>query len=324
MSGKQSEGASRILPASDDLRERIRAEAHFFNECAENRSTDGRIPYQADIRRATRVIARPGVEPVDAKMYEIQQGQIRERYLSLIAHKPGGRVLDIGCGPGWLALELGRRGQVVDAYDISEKAIAIARSVLKQNPFKEGFGQVNYHLQDVTEVDLGENTYDSISGWSAFHHMHHFHDFMRKIDRALKPGGMIGTMDDYPRRRREINLERALGLLLPVTDRGYCEKIRGIMSRISGKTVDLPEIFSPMEEAKYTTLGDIHDIWFNRYEIIEDMPFNAFSNSIMMRLAGPDRFRYPVARILDFIDKAGISRGVFSPQCRVLISRKRF
>ena len=155
MSVKHSESSLNILHRSQDVREILHAEAHFFDECAKNRSTNGCIPFQADIRRATRVVARPGVEPVDPKMYEIQQGQIRERYLSLMAHKPGGRVLDIGCGPGWLALELGRRGQIVDAYDISEKAIAIARSVLEQNPFNENFGRVNYHLRDVTELDLG-------------------------------------------------------------------------------------------------------------------------------------------------------------------------
>ena len=311
------------LSVSDGLKERMRAEADFFNQCAFKRSIEGRIPYQADIRRATRVIGRPGIEPVDPKMYDIQQGKYRERYLSLVAHQTGGRVLDIGCGPGWLALELGRRGQNVDAYDISEKAIALARQMLEENPYRDGFGEIHYHLKDVTEVDLGENTYDAVSGWSAFHHLPHFHDFMKKIDRALKPGGIIATMDDYPRRTLEILLERIFALALPTTDRTYWEKIICAKNRLFRKTVDADEVFSPMEEDKYSTVDDIHDIWCLRYELVENIPFNAFSNSIMMQLAGPDWFRYSVAHVVDALDKVGIRLGMITPQCRILISRKK-
>lgn len=320
---KAISSASGRLHGNDDVRQLIHAEAKFFDRCALCRSQEGRISYQADIRRATRVIGRPRIEPVDPKMFEIQQGQYRDRYLDLIAYKPGGRVLEIGCGPGWLALELGRRGQIVDAYDISEKAIVIARQMLEENPFKEGFGEVRYHLKDVTQENLSENTYDAISGWSAFHHMPDFHAFMNKIDRALKPGGIIATMDDYPRRRLEINLQRFFGLVLPTTERSYGDKLVAIANRITGKTIDSPEVFSPMEEAKYSTVEDIYDIWYKRYEVMEDIPFNAFAIYVMMLLAGPDWFRYLLARCLDGFDKLGIRAGFLQPQCRILISRKR-
>jgi len=124
-----------------EVRKLQEAEGAFFDEMARSRSLDGRISYQADLRRATRRIGRPGVEPEDPRMFEIQQGAYRDRYLQLVAHRPGGRVLEVGCGPGWLALELGRRGQIVEAYDVSPGAIAVARQMLAENPFTEVSGK---------------------------------------------------------------------------------------------------------------------------------------------------------------------------------------
>ena len=67
------------------------------------------------------------IPAIDPQMTDILDAGAREKYLSMVAHKAGGRVLDICCGSGWLALELGRRGQIVDAYDLSPKAIALAK-----------------------------------------------------------------------------------------------------------------------------------------------------------------------------------------------------
>jgi 2-polyprenyl-3-methyl-5-hydroxy-6-metoxy-1,4-benzoquinol methylase len=41
--------------------------------------------------------------------------------------KPGGRLLDFGCGTGWLSLPLARRGMAVDGIDSSEAQIRKAR-----------------------------------------------------------------------------------------------------------------------------------------------------------------------------------------------------
>jgi 2-polyprenyl-3-methyl-5-hydroxy-6-metoxy-1,4-benzoquinol methylase len=122
-------------------------EAKFFDHIADLRTFDPQyIAMEADIRRASKfVIKRNGKEILlDPEITNILQGEARDECLRYIAHVPGGRVLDIGCGSGWLALELGRMGQVVDAYDISPKAIALAKRMLEENPFKSGFGEINY------------------------------------------------------------------------------------------------------------------------------------------------------------------------------------
>lgn len=305
-----------------EVRKLQEAEGAFFDEMARSRSLDGRISYQADLRRATRRIGRPGVEPEDPRMFEIQQGAYRDRYLQLVAHRPGGRVLEVGCGPGWLALELGRRGQIVEAYDVSPGAIAVARQMLAENPFTGGFGQVHYHLADPTQADLGVEQYDAVHGWSAFHHLPDFRGFMKRVMRALKPGGIVATMDDYPRRQLEVNVQRFLGLVLPTTERSYADKLRAVGRRLGGRTVDAPEVFSPMEQEKYTTVSDIRDVFSNEFELVLDVPFNAFAMGVMPLLAGPDWWRYPVARAIDALDKLGCRSGIWRANNRMIVSRK--
>jgi ubiquinone/menaquinone biosynthesis C-methylase UbiE len=309
-----------------DLKEMMRGEAEFFDQSALKRTAHGQIPMEADIRRATRFIpTRLGEEVIDPKMTYILEGKYRDRLLDTVAHRNGGRVLEVCCGPGWLALELGRRGQKVDAYDISPQAVTLARRMLEENPYKENFGSVSYHLQDVTQVDLGVDTLDAMVGWSAYHHLPNLPDFMERAYRALKPGGVIATLDDLPRGRLEKWLERILRLALPTHDRTYLDKIRDAYRRIIGKTKEMPDHFTPMEElaAKDHAVFEIADILYEKYEVLFDVRWAAFVSTPAMQVRGPDWFRYSVARLLVFIDRVLCKIGLCKGFLRIIIARKR-
>lgn len=309
-----------------DLTQMKQAEAEFFDKSALRRTESGRIPFPADIRRATKYIpTSPNEELIDPRMSQILGGDFRNRFIDYAAQQPHGRVLDVCCGPGWLSLELGRRGQSVEAYDISPEAIALARRMLDENPFKDGFGHVTYHLKDTTEEDLGVATIDAVVGWSAFHHLPALPVFMDRVHRALKPGGIIATFDDLPRGRLEKWLERFFRLLLPTFDRTYSEKMLDMFQRLTGKTKAPPEIFTPMEEfaAKDSAVFTIADIFYDKFEVLWDINFHAFANTPVMAVIGPDWFRYTVARILVLGDrllcKVGVCRGFY----RIIVARKR-
>lgn len=310
---------------TNNLEEMKQAEAEYFNKSARSRTAYGQIPMEADIRRATRFIPfAPDQQPIDPKMSQILEGSYRDRLIDYVARQPGGRVLDICCGPGWLALELGRRGQIVDAYDISPEAIALAKRMLDENPFKKGFGQVNYHLEDVTKLDLGKETLDAVSGWSAFHHLPELLSFMDRVHQALKPGGIVATLDDLPRRSLDKWIERFFYLVLPTYDRSYRQKIGRAIRRIRGVTQEKPDYFTPMEEvaAKDKAVFDLADYLYDKFDILWDVQFGAFS-SPSMNMVGPDWFRYFVARVLVGLDRLlcrlGVSRGYY----RMIIARKR-
>ncbi|MCR4340417.1 MAG: class I SAM-dependent methyltransferase [Gemmatimonadaceae bacterium] len=308
---------------TDDLQTLKREEAEFFNQSAAVRMKDGRVAIEADMRRATRRLPEgPGEGLIDPEMTRIVDDGHTARFLDLAAHQPGGRVLDVCCGMGWLSLELARRGQFVDAYDISPGAIAVGRQMLAENPYKDGFGGVTYNLQDVTEVDLGVERYDAVIGNSAFHHINDLPAFMDRVTAALKPGGIIVTVDDMPVGEKERALERLLRLALPTFDRTYRQKAVDVFKRLVGITKAPPEIFTPMEQGKHDSVFEIADIWHKRYEVLEESFRGAFSLGPSMTVKGPHVFRYGVARVIVALDRFCCSRRLTKGYLRVMVGRK--
>ena len=320
------------------------AEAVFFDRICRARTAGGRIPMEADIRRATPYVPtrvksrfspseyldparacapRDGWDPIDPHMSEILSGKFRATFIRSVAHRPSGRVLDICCGPGWLALELGRSGQTVEAYDLSPAALEMAQRMLDENPYREGFGKVSYHLADVSTVDLGSHNFDAVSGWSAFHHIPDLDVFVDRVWRALTPGGVIATLDDLPVGRMERFLGRLFKLLLPTWDRTYRDKVIYCFNLLRGRQTLPSEIFSPMEIEKHDAVEDICRLWYEKFEVTVDVTFGAFSLQPAMHVAGPNWFRYGVAHLLVSLDrllcKLHLCRGGY----RVMIGRKR-
>lgn len=309
-----------------NLEEMKKAEAEFFDKSTHLRTIYGQIPFEADMRRATRFIpSSADQEPIDSKMTRILDGKFRDRFINSVAHCPGGKVLDICCGPGWLALELGRHGQIVDAYDLSPKAIALAKRMLDENPYKDGFGKVTYYLEDVTVLDLGTETIDAISGWSAFHHLPDLMSFMDRVHQALKPGGIVATCDDLPMRRLDRWIGRFLRLIVPTYDRTYRQKFSDSIRRIRGVTKEKPDYFTPMEEvaAKDESVFDFADYLYDKFDVLWDVHFNAFANGPAAQVKGPNWFRYSVGRVIVGLDRLlcrlGVSRGFI----RIIIAKKR-
>ena len=82
----------------------------------------------------------------DPLFVQLYLGRIVDEYLSLLAKHcgPAQRILDVGCGAGYVALELARNGYHVLGIDVSDANIQIARQMLAENPFRDGFGSLRY------------------------------------------------------------------------------------------------------------------------------------------------------------------------------------
>jgi len=197
--------------------------------------------------------------------------------------------------------------------------------MVDENPYKEGFGSVTYHLEDVTSLDLGTETIDAISGWSAFHHLPDLTSFMDRVNKALKPGGIVATCDDLPIRSLDKWIGRFFILLLPTYNLTYRQKIKSLFRRIRGITKEKPEYFTPMEEvaAKDEAVFDFADYLYDKFDVLFDVHYNAFAGGIAMKIKGPDWFRYSMARIIVGLDsllcRLGVSRGFL----RIIIAKKR-
>jgi len=316
---------SRAREMKSNLQEMMRGEAEFFDESARKRTAHGQIPIEADLRRACRFEpTQAGEERIDPQMTNLLEGKFIAQFLDYVAHESGGKVLEVCCGPGWLSLELGRKGQHVDAYDISPEAIALAKRMLAENPFKENFGSVTHHLEDVSQVVLPANSLDAMVGWSAYHHLPNLPEFMEMAFVALKSGGVLATVDDLPRGRLEKWIERVLRIVLPTYDRTYLEKIRDIYYRLVGKSTELPDHFTPMEEyaAKDHAVFEIADTLYKQYDVVLDIHYNAFASTPAMLIQGPDWFRYSVASLIIGLDRVLCNMGVCRGFLRMIVARK--
>lgn len=94
--------------------------------------------------------------------------------------KPGGHILDLGCGPGKEAAELHDRGFSVDAVDASPEMVRLANQA-----HNIGARQASFDDMDKTAA------YDGI--WANFSLLHapaeDFPRHLAALHRALKPGG---------------------------------------------------------------------------------------------------------------------------------------
>jgi 2-polyprenyl-3-methyl-5-hydroxy-6-metoxy-1,4-benzoquinol methylase len=124
--------------------------------------------------------------------------------------RPGVRVLDLGCGAGWLSLELARMGAHVTALDISPTNLALARYMADTNarnfPYLyqgfasipcrlDDFGSVEYVYADLNTADLPVGEYDAVVVWDSLHHVANIERLLEGVHAALKPGGSFIGVD---------------------------------------------------------------------------------------------------------------------------------
>ena len=98
--------------------------------------------------------------------------------------------LSLGCGDGTLERYaiLNNICSKFDAYDISSKAIEIAKRLSD----KEGLATcINYQVADMNNIILGKDKYDIIFVGAAMHHFLNLEHIFEELNKSLKPKGLL-------------------------------------------------------------------------------------------------------------------------------------
>jgi SAM-dependent methyltransferase len=104
----------------------------------------------------------------------------------------GWRILEIGPGQGSLHLELRRRARApVDAVERSPVFAARLKGITR----RDGFGHGELWQTDLIDAPLRRSTYDLIFARWVFLFLPHPEVHLRKLARALKPGGVLAIQD---------------------------------------------------------------------------------------------------------------------------------
>lgn len=108
-----------------------------------------------------------------------------------------GKALDVGCGTGRVSIRLAELGFAVDALDVEEKVIDIARRVASSRNLDIHFAVSDFVREGNT---LPDSTYDAVVCTEVLEHIADWQPVVRTMCRVLKPGGTLTiTVPHNPR-----------------------------------------------------------------------------------------------------------------------------
>lgn len=120
-----------------------------------------------------------GSEPELAEFFEV-----------LKQHHPAARVLDLGCGDGWIAIKLAKQGHEVWGIDSSETAIERAIEKAKQTGVSD---RTHFQVGDALKLPYENHQFDALIDRGLFHHIvrSNYSKYFNEVTRVLKPGGLM-------------------------------------------------------------------------------------------------------------------------------------
>ncbi len=120
----------------------------------------------------------------------IQLVQLLGVMLSHLEFYKGVRVLDFGCGTGWLSQSLALMGAEVTAVDASATALNLARENTESR-YPELKGSVRYCKFDGEHLDVGDGQMDRIVCMDSFHHVPNQNVIVSEFARVLARDGRV-------------------------------------------------------------------------------------------------------------------------------------
>lgn len=101
----------------------------------------------------------------------------------ILAHISGpAKILDVGCGAGFLSNELALAGHTVTGVDLSESSLVVARRYDKTQ-------SVIYQVANAFELPFPDGIFDVICAMDFLEHVEDPAKVIKEFSRVLKPGG---------------------------------------------------------------------------------------------------------------------------------------
>ncbi|GAA0401603.1 hypothetical protein Acor_38300 [Acrocarpospora corrugata] len=113
----------------------------------------------------------------------------------LLPHlRPGLSLLDVGCGPGTITVDLATRVGRVTATEIGEDELDLARA----EAAARGQDNIDFAVADVHALDFPDASFDVVHAHQVLQHVADPVQALREMRRVGRPGGIVAVRDsDY-------------------------------------------------------------------------------------------------------------------------------
>jgi len=102
------------------------------------------------------------------------------------------RVLEIGCGAGFLSSSLAELGYAVDALDASEQMVELAR----KHAARSGTSRMKVHLGDAHALEYGDEVFSLVVALGVLPWLHSPEVALREMARIITPAGALIVSSD--------------------------------------------------------------------------------------------------------------------------------
>ena len=147
---------------------------------------------------------------------------------STLALRADAKILDVGCGPGWVTEYFARLGYNMTGMDLSEGLIQVARQRLEHLPYQvdqETQLRCHFLVHDIEAAPLAEK-FDAILCYDALHHFDDEQSVFRNLAAMLDIGGVLFILEGH---------KPPAGSATEIELRGFMEKYQTLESPFSEK-----------------------------------------------------------------------------------------
>jgi len=307
---------------SNPYQEALFRESNYWGTEIERALEQG-IPFSVDMRNAERIwVQRGDILPqqqfYDPKAEWIMNGTVYKRLFDEIDRLgTPQRILHLACGGGGLSLEMARHGHYVTGIDISEKAITIAKKFAQKNGHQNGFGHLDYRIEDLNAIELPAQNWDIVIGWNGFHHILYLERLMKQIKKALVPGGKLVYSENIGSYWSNHLIGGMIYFFLP-TFLTFRQKLSFAFLG-SDKVKENMKERSPFEHVHSDSILSLTRKFFRIQDIYYHNALD-YRSSIVGDNKLPDNIRYPFIRFLRDIDSFLLKYHLLKPDHALVIA----
>ena len=113
------------------------------------------------------------------------------RFVDAVAANPDSRLLDVACGPGFLALAFARRCRETVGIDLTQAPLNIAR----RNCDRDVLKNVSFLSANADCLPFADETFDVVVSRLALHHVEDAGNVLREMARVCRPEGTVAVED---------------------------------------------------------------------------------------------------------------------------------